>query len=144
MPHGRPCPPRARSRRNPLTNSAEWQILGLVKLETLLAPVADGGEGWTATQLAAKVSRLTPRGSRKTNSATIGRLLPRGLSGETRRQRRVASLTLALAIERATDGLVTAEEIPLSRASKRLLREIRAARPRPELCEGAGEARAAS
>ena len=50
------------------------------------------------------------------NQSTINRL---------RRNKRLAGLGLALRIERATDGLVRAEDVPMSTASRRDLLAIR-------------------
>ena len=76
---------------------------------------------WTEERLARAVRRHLPRGAR-TSASTICRLKRGG-----RKQRRTASLELALAIERATEGRVGAEDVPLSAASRRMLREMRAA-----------------
>ena len=78
--------------------------------------------------LAERVRRLLPRGAR-TNFSTINRLR----RGSRRKQQRCASPTLALAIERATDGDVKAEELPLTNESKRLLRQLRAASETPAI-----------
>lgn len=75
---------------------------------------------WSASRLAREVRRYLPRSVRTTPS-TIGRLL----RAAGRKQRRTASVELALAIERATGGLVSADEVPLSAAAKRVLRAIR-------------------
>ena len=71
---------------------------------------------------AKKVRAFLPRGAR-TNFSTINRLR----RDAKRKQQRCASPTLALAIEHATGGEVKAEELPLTNASKRLLRALRAA-----------------
>ena len=68
---------------------------------------------WTEEKLAAKVRK---RGLSKTNQSTINRL---------RKKTRRASLELALAVEDAADGMVTAEELPLSKRTRRALRRIR-------------------
>ena len=87
-----------------------------MRIDELLADPA-----WTEERLARAVRRHLPRGAR-TSASTICRL-KRG----ARKQTRAASLALALAIERATDGKVAAEDIPLSPGSRRMLREMRAA-----------------
>ena len=71
-------------------------------------------ERWTETKLAHEVEKALPGCS--TSQTTIHRL--------KRRQQR-ARLELALAIERATDGRVRAEEVPLTRASRRTLELLR-------------------
>src|SRR5262245_2766877 len=81
----------------------------------------DDESGWTATRLASEVRRFLPRGARKTTPSTISRLRRKG----DRAQTRTASVELALAIERATDGVVTAEEVPLSTEARRMLRFVR-------------------
>lgn len=87
-----------------------------MRLDEMLAQ-----EGWSASRLALKVRRYLPRSARKTTPSTIGRLLRVG----NRKQQRTASLELALAIEKATEGQVRAEELPLSHGTKRLLKVIR-------------------
>lgn len=80
---------------------------------------------WNATKLALRVRAHLPRSARKTSPSTIARLR-RGNRTETR----TASAELALAIERATDGLVRAEEVPLSPEARRTLKLVRLARGR--------------
>lgn len=93
---------------------------------------------WTAVRLAREVRKHMPRSARKTTPSTIGRLLRAG----SRKQVRTASVELALAIEKATDGLVRAQEVPLSAEAKRVMRVLRAPQPQapePEP-DGAGAA----
>jgi hypothetical protein len=78
----------------------------------------------SVTELAQKVRRHLPRGSRTTPS-TLSRL--KRTPGQ--KELRTASPLLALAIEKATDGLVKAEQVPLSRESRRVLRQLRSASP---------------
>lgn len=52
---------------------------------------------------------------------------------------RTASLALALRIEQATGGEVAADELPLSKASRRALRGIRNGSPTPASVEDAEE-----
>lgn len=68
---------------------------------------------WTEERLAELVRRA---GLRRTNQSTINRL---------RNRKRTAGLELALAIEAATEGQVTAEDVPLSRRARAGLRRIR-------------------
>ena len=63
--------------------------------------------GWTQERVAA---------SARTSQGTISRLTQR---------RRKAGLGLALRIEKATEGLVRAEDIPMSPSARRDLRELR-------------------
>jgi len=88
-------------------------------IETYLAR-----QGWTAADLAREVRHHLPRGVR-TNPATIHRLLRGDTRAGPRRALRTASPELALAIERATGGVVRAEDVPVSRATRRLLRQMR-------------------
>lgn len=68
---------------------------------------------WTEEKLAA---RLRKRGFPDAAQSTINRL---------RHRKRRASLELALAIEAVVGGLVTAEELPLSKRTRRALRGVR-------------------
>lgn len=103
-----------------------------VRLEQLLQERDERGR-WTASRLAKAASRHLPRG-KTVGPSTITRLRrdegTRG-DGGGRRQTRTASLTLALAIELATDGRVRAEDLPLSRESRRLLKQLRQAQEVP-------------
>lgn len=101
-----------------LTIIAAWHNVCVMRLDELFEERKDE---WNASRLARDVRRYLPRSVRTTPS-TIGRLLRAG----TRKQRRTASVELALAIEQATGGLVHADEVPLSAGAKRVLRTIRA------------------
>jgi len=94
-------------------------ILPGVRIESYLSR-----QGWTAADLAREVRNHLPRGVR-TNPATIHRLLRADTRAGPRRALRTASPELALAIERATGGAVRADEVPVSRATRRLLRAFR-------------------
>jgi hypothetical protein len=89
-------------------------------------------EGWTDDRIAREVRRYLPRGT-KTGPSTISRLKRRS----ARKQVRHASVTLALAIEQATNGKVRAEDLPLTAESKRLLRTLRQSGRQPCDDEGA-------
>lgn len=79
----------------------------------------------TPAELVERIRRHLPRGT-KTSTSTLSRL--KRVPGQ--KQFRTASLTLALAIEKATDGQVRAEDLPLTSETKRLLRHLRdSARP---------------
>jgi hypothetical protein len=90
---------------------------------------------WNTQRLADAVRRQLPRSARKTSPSTISRLR----RGPGRKELRTASVELALAIERATGGLVKAHELPLSPEAKRTLRMLRPPTP-PMDPEGDGAA----
>lgn len=70
-------------------------------------------EEWTEEKLAAA---LRKRGFHRAAQSTINRL---------RNRKRKASLEFALALEDAVGGLVTAEELPLSKRTRKALRGVR-------------------
>lgn len=80
-----------------------------MRLETLMRR-----EGWTDQRVAEAMGRA---GHRKVNAVTIYRL---------RTHRRTASADFALALERATGGLVRAEDVPITAKTRRILRRLRA------------------
>ena len=79
-----------------------------VRLETFLRK-----RRWTYEMLAEEL---------RVNRSTIHRLLT------GKKTQRNASLALAIGIERATGGVVRAEDVPLSKRSRAALREMRQAR----------------
>ena len=67
--------------------------------------LGDRTDGWLASQI-----------GRGCHPSTVSRI---------RRKKKKASLSLALAIESITDGMVTAEELPLTKRSRALLKTMR-------------------
>ena len=91
-----------------LHDYSDWNTLAAMNLDRLLSR-----EEWTEERLAAAVRKLGLSG---TNQSTINRL---------RQKTRRASLELSLAIEAACGGLVRAEDLPLSKRTRRALKGVR-------------------
>lgn len=79
-------------------------------------------EKLTEAAFCERVRKYLPRGSRL-NRASLNRLY-RG--GEDRKPARTASLQVALAIEKASNGAVLADNLPLAPKTRALLRTFRA------------------
>ena len=77
---------------------------------------------WTVTRLCAEIAKTGP----KVWPSTLARLRREGVPEE---QQRDASLSLALAIEQATEGMVRAEEVPLSARTRSALARLRSPAP---------------